>query len=159
MNMATPDKCEDFLGPIKGNSPGRMIGRQLLFSITHSCKCISNFLHGLSSWSTQLDHDHTHPLNLGFTEHHEKGPISLLLAVKSLWPKQNCNSLQEQGGPALSLLAEAGFQRLNKPSRQSPCPKTSDLSPSLFSLQRAKAKLWQQSQHGAKGFKWLFFCM
>ena len=134
------------------------MGRLFLFSVIHVCKCISNFLLRPPSLSTQLYNYHTHPLFLFLLNTIKNDPSWCCWLQTSLWPKQNCNSLQEQDGSALSLLAKAGIlMTLNKQGRQSHCLRTPDLSPSLFLLKWVKPKLWQQLKHGTKGFKWLFF--
>lgn len=87
----------------------------------------------------------------------KKNPFQCCWPLKSLWPKQNCNSLQEQVGSALSLLAKTRIlMTLNKQGRQSHCLRTPGLLYSLFLLRQAKGKalaaIWTWGQSVSSGY-------
>lgn len=87
----------------------------------------------------------------------KKKPFQCCWPLKSLWPKQNCNSLQEQVGSALSLLAKTRIlMTLNKQGRQSHCLRTPGLLYSLFLLRQAKGKalaaIWTWGQRVSSGY-------
>lgn len=87
----------------------------------------------------------------------KKDPFQCCWPLKSLWPKQNYDSLQEQNSSTLRLLAKARIlMTLNKQGRQSHCLRTPELLYNLFLLKRAEAKalaaIWTQGQRVSSGY-------